>query len=488
MTDAPPPSAPAAPQDQVSVTHHTLHLNGRELRYTATAGTMVLHEERLKEGAVEGARPQAELFFVAYALEDQDAATRPLTFSFNGGPGSSSVWLHLGLLGPRRVVMGDAGQLTGPPYQLTDNEFTLLLHSDLVFIDPVSTGYSRATEGNKPADFHGFQPDIETVGEFIRLWTTRAERWLSPKFLIGESYGTTRAAALSGHLQERHGLFLNGIMLVSSILDFSTVDFTPGHDLAYVLHFPTYAATAWYHGRLDPTRTLPEVLQEAEAFAAGEYHQGLFRGARLTDEERQRLAQTYARLTGLDEAFVLRHDLRVPLDRYTKELLRTQARTVGRLDSRFTGMDRNAGGGEYEYDPSMSAIVGPYTAAINHLLRHELGYRSDLPYEVLTGRVWPWSYREFENRHVRVSDTLRGAMHRNPHLKVYVGSGYFDFATPYFATRHTLDHLALDPALHGNIREHTYEAGHMMYVHGPSLAQQSQDLASFIGWATGQDS
>lgn len=475
------------PRDEVRVSHHRISAGGREMAYTVTTGTMVLAEEQhAKTGESEGYRPRAQVFFVAYALDgDHDPRGRPVTFSFNGGPGSSSVWLHLGLLGPRRVAMGDAGALTGPPYDLTDNQFTLLAHSDLVFIDPVSTGYSRVTEGEKPGDFHGFQKDIESVGDFIRLWTSRAGRWLSPKFLIGESYGTTRAAGLSGYLQERHGMFLNGVMLISSILDFSTVDFTPGHDLPYLLHLPTAAATAWHHGKTSRQRSLTEVLREAEAFADGDYARALHAGARLGQEERRRVAERYAELTGLSTEFVLRNDLRVTLARFCKELLRDEGRTVGRLDSRFTGIDRDMGGESGEYDPSLSAILGPYTAAMNHYVRIELGFESDLPYEILTGRVRPWSYKEFENRHVRVSDILRKAMHQNPHLKVLVASGYFDFATPYHATRHTLDHLQLDPALRGNLRETFYEAGHMMYVALPSLERQAADLAAFISWASG---
>lgn len=470
--------------DEVSVTRHSVNVGGRTLNYTATAGTMVLHEEKhAKDGEFEGNRQRARIFFVAYALDDQDSTARPVTFAYNGGPGSPSLWLHLGLLGPRRVVMGDAGHLTGPPYRLTDNEFTLLTETDLVFIDPVSTGYSRVTEGEKPGDFHGFQKDIESVGDFIRLWTTRAGRWLSPKFLLGESYGTLRSAGLSGYLQERHGMFLSGLMLISAILDYATVDTTPGHDLAYVTHFPTQVATAWYHDKLGERRPLDEMLREAEAFADGSYAHALHLGARLGPDARRQIAQQYARLTGLSEAFVLNHDLRVPLARFCKELLRDQGLTVGRLDSRFTGIDRERGGSGTDYDPSYAAIVGPYTAALNHYVRQELGFESDLAYEVLSGRTRPWSNKEFENRHVRVSDTLRSAMHQNPHLKVLVAAGYYDFATPYWAARHTFDHLQLDPGLQQNVREVFYEAGHMMYVHLPSLEQQHRDLRAFIDWA-----
>ncbi len=274
-------------------------------------------------------------------------------------------------------------------------------------------------------------------------------------------------------------------MLVSSILDFATVDFTPGHDLAYVLHLPSYAAVSWYHGRLEGEQTLADVLAEAEAFADGDYSRALHLGGRLPESERQAVAETFSRLTGLNVPFVLAHDLRVPLWRYCRELLADQGRVVGRLDGRFTAPVRVGDGeGAPEYDPSMSAIQGPYTAAINHLLHVDLGFASDLPYEVLTSRVWPWSYKEFENRHVRVSDSLRLAMHQNEHLKVYVASGYYDFATPYHATRHTFDHLGLDPALRVNLRERFYEAGHMMYVHLPSLEAQHADLVEFLEWAT----
>lgn len=481
-TSAEKTSEPA--RDEVSVTRHSVTVNGHTLSYTVTAGTMVLAEEKhSKEGEAEGFKPRARVFFVAYALDDQSAESRPVTFAYNGGPGSPALWLHLGLLGPRRVVMGDAGELTGPPYTLTDNEFTLLTHSDLVFIDPVSTGYSRVTDGEKPAEFHGFKKDIESVGDFIRLWTSRAGRWLSPKFLIGESYGTMRSAGLSGYLQERHGMFLNGIMLISTILDYATVDTTPGHDLAYVTHFPTQVATAWYHGKLGKRRSLKAVLKEAEGFADGEYASALHLGARLTPAARRKVAQKYARLTGLDVNFVLQNDLRVPLMRFCKELLRDRGLTVGRLDSRFTGIDRDAGGSSIDYDPSYAAIVGPYTATFNHYVRSELGFQSDLAYEVLSGRTRPWSMKEFEGKHVRASDTLRSAMHQNPHLKVLNAAGYYDFATPYWAARHTLDHLQLDAGLRGNIREHFYEAGHMMYVHAPSLKQQADDLRAFIDWA-----
>ncbi len=474
-----------APTDNVITTRHSVRVGGEDVAYSVRAGTWVLKGERHgKDGQLEGEKPRAELFFVAYTKEGvEDTAARPITFSFNGGPGSSSVWLHLGVLGPRRVVMGDAGALLPPPYALADNPHALLDRTDLVFLDPVSTGFSRAAPGEKPGDFHGFKADIESVGDFIRLFVTRERRWLSPKYLIGESYGTTRAAGLSGYLQERHGLYLNGLMLVSSILDFGTVRTAPGNDLPFVLELPTQTATAWYHGQLEGGRSRPlaEWLGEAEAFAAGPFLRALFRGAGLPTEERAEVRTTLARLTGLSEDFVERCDLRIGLGRFRKELLRAQGLTVGRLDSRFTGRDRDRADAEAEYDPSYSAIQGPYSATLNHYLRAELGFESDLPYEILNFEVNPkWSYADFENRHVEVTDTLRSAMTANPHLRVFVASGYYDFATPYFATAHTLAHLGLPEELRANVSERFYEAGHMMYVQEESLAQLKEDLAAFL--------
>lgn len=473
-----------APQDQLSITQHSIRIAGKELRYSVTCGTMVLKEESEKEGTAEGHKPKATVFFIAYTKEGvHDQSKRPITFSFNGGPGSSSVWLHLGLLGPKRVEMGDAGALTPPPYRLVDNQHTLLEDSDLVFIDPVGTGYSRMVEGEKTREYHGFKRDLESVGEFIRLYTHRYGRWSSPKYLIGESYGTTRAAGLSGYLQERHGMYLNGIMLVSSILEFSTARFDPGNDLPHILFLPTFSATAWYHQKLPKDlqrKPLPSVLKEVETFAEGEYALALMRGSRLSSTEHQRIAQKLSRYTGLSEEYVLACNLRLEIMRFTKELLRSERKTVGRLDSRFTGTDRDAAGAAFEYDPSYAAIQGPYTATLNQYVWQELGFQSDLPYEILSGLYQNWSYKEFENQYLNVAETLRKAMSMNPYLRVYVGSGYYDLATPYFATDYTLNHLGLEPHLQGNIQVHYYPAGHMMYVHLPSLAQQAADLRNFI--------
>jgi carboxypeptidase C (cathepsin A) len=477
------PSTEAEPTDDLVTTRHSLTIKRRTLGYTATAGRIVLREESVADGAFEGHQAKAEVFVVAYTLDGADPTTRPVTFAFNGGPGSSSVWLHLGLLGPRRVAMGDAGALEPPPYGLTDNAQTLLAHSDLVFIDPVSTGYSRAVRGGKPADYHGYTKDLESVAEVIRLWTSRNTRWLSPKFLAGESYGTLRAAALASHLQRRHGMYLNGLMLISSVLDMGTIRFTEGNDRPYALFLPSYAAIAHYHGR-HGSRSLRSVLDEAEAFASAEYPRALAAGSRLSSSDYEAVLTRLAGLTGLSEEYLRQVRLRPEHLRFFRELRRSEGLVVGRLDGRFTGWEADDAGERPATDPAHAAVTGPYTAALNHYVRAELEYACDLPYEVLTDRVQPWSYAEFEGSHVSVAGELATAMRNNPHLRVHVGSGYHDGATPYFAAEQVLAGLRIPDELRANIETRYYEAGHMMYIHGPSRVQQSGDLAAFVAAAS----
>lgn len=478
------PPADAPPADDLVSTSHTVTTAAGELAYTATAGRIVLREEVLTDGAFDGHQPKAEMFVVAYTLDGADPATRPVTFAFNGGPGSSSVWLHLGLLGPRRVRSGDVDDAVPPPYSVVDNVETLLAHSDLVFIDPMSTGFTRAVKGGKPGAYHGFTGDRDAVAEMIRLWTTRNNRWLSPKFLAGESYGTLRAAALAGHLADRHGMALNGVMLISSVIDMATIRFTPGNDAPYALFLPTYAALAHYHGK-HPDRTLQDVVAEATELAERDYPWALARGARLTAEEKQDMASRVAAVTGLDVDYVLRANLRIEHQHFYAELRRREGLTIGRLDGRFTATPENQNASTITVDASYSAIQAPYTAAANHYLRAELEYTSDLTYEIISEKVQPWSYAEFENRAVCVVEDLAKAMRGNPFLKVHVAFGYHDGATPFAAAEHTLAQLGIPDSLRGNISRRYYEAGHMMYVHEPSRIAQSADLGAFIQWATG---
>ncbi len=482
--DAKPEAPKPEVQDKLVETKHRITLNGETFAYTVTTGTLVLKEESEKDGASEGEKPKATFFFIAYTRDDvRDPRTRPVTFSFNGGPGSSSVWLHMGVLGPRRTAMTDIGELPPPPYRLVENEYSLLDVSDLVFIDPVGTGFSRAVTGEKDRAYHGFKKDVESVGDFIRLYTTRYGRWLSPKFLIGESYGTTRAAGLSGYLQDRHGLYLNGIMLISSILNFATADFRVGNDLPHIMFLPTFTATAWYHKKLDADlqQDLRATLDQAEQFALNEYASALMQGDALGADARANIVKRLAQLTGLTPEYIERTNLRIDIFRFIKELLRDQRRTVGRLDSRFQGTERDAAGESVENDISFSNIIGPYTATFYDYVRRELKFESDLPYEILSLKVnAQWSFTEFENQYVNVADTLRKAMSINPFLKVFVANGYYDLATPYLATEYTFNHLGLDESLRGNVSMTYYEAGHMMYIHIPSLAQLKQDLVTFM--------
>ena len=459
-----------------SVTRHSVCIAGEEINYTATAGTLLLKTDDEK--------PKASIFYVAYMRDGvEDVAHRPLTFAFNGGPGSSSVWLHLGLLGPQRVLMDEEGGPLPPPFQLVNNEYSLLDVTDLVFIDPVSTGYSRPVPGEDAKQFHGVTQDIESVGEFIRLYTTRVQRWSSPKFLIGESYGTTRAAGLSAHLHQTLGMYLNGIMLISAILNFQSARFDLGNDLPYILFLPSYAASAWYHKKLPDSlqsKPLREFLREVEAFAAGDYNVALMKGDALSGDERAAVIDQLARYTGLSATYIEHTNLRINIHRFVKELLRDERRTIGRFDSRFKGIDRDAAGERHEYDPSYAIIQGAYTAALNHYMRSVLAFKSDRVYEILTANVQPWDYSKFQNQYVNVAEDLRKAMTYNPFLRVFVANGYYDLATPYFATEYTFHHLGLDPELQGHVAMGYYEAGHMMYLHRLSLAALKRDLASFI--------
>jgi len=472
---------PTITEEKSSLTEHTIKLNGEELKYKVTTGTIVLKEEDVDTGEKE----KASIFYIAYTKVPESSG-RPVTFSFNGGPGSSSVWLHLGLLGPKRVLMDEEGAPVGPPHQLVNNEQTLLDQTDLVFIDPVSTGYSRTVPKEKPEQFHNVKKDIESVGDFIRIWTTRNMRWTSPKFLIGESYGTTRAAGLAGYLHQRHGMYLNGIMFVSSILNFITAKFDEGNDLPFILFLPTYTATAWYHEKLpkDLQENFDAAIDEARQFALNEYTVALMKGNDLGQKQRKEITKKLSRLTGLSENYVEGTDLRINIHRFCKELLRDEGATVGRLDSRYKGFDRDNVGEMNEFDPSYAAILGPYTATMYDYLRRDLAYETDLPYEILKSLYESWKYEEYQNNYVNTAKDLRRGFQLHPNLKVIVCNGYYDLATPFLATEYTFNHIPLPEKQQANIQMKYYEAGHMMYLHQGSLKKLSTDLHDFINEAS----
>ncbi len=451
------------------VTHHKMG----KLEYSVTVGMLPLKDEF--------GETEAGIFYIAYTKKGgKDSAKRPLMFSFNGGPGSASLWLHLGVVGPKRVKMKSDGGMPAPPFELIDNPETWLEHCDLVFIDPVGTGFSRAATPELAKKFWSLEGDVASIGEFIRLFLSRNDRWLSPLFMVGESYGTTRAAGLSGYLVER-GIAFNGIVLVSSILNFQTARFNKGNDLPYQVFLPTYTATAWFHGQLNAP-TLAEVLAESEEFAGGEYPVALSKGDRLSAEERAAVAVKLSRLTGLSEEYIQQTDLRPNIHHFCKELMRKDKRTVGRLDSRFTGIDSVANTGEPEHDPAMTLLMPPYTSTVNDYLRKTLGWKTDMPYYVFNpGELWKnWSYGDAGAGHPDTSEELRKALSKNPHMKIFVASGYYDLATPYYATEYTLSHLGLDPTLRANIRTEYYEAGHMMYIEETCLAKLNKEVSEFL--------
>lgn len=454
-------------------THHDIIFKGQTYPYIARAGVLPLKDEFDET--------EAEIFFTAYELSSPQQSDRPLTFVFNGGPGSSSIWLHMGAVGPMRVCMEPEGWMPPPPYRLEPNTSTWLDVSDLVFVDPVGTGYSRAINDTLDKKFWSFKGDIKSVGEFIRLYLTRYQRWASPLYLAGESYGTTRAAGLAGHLVET-GIAFSGIILLSTALDLRPIFFGQGDDLPFPLFVPTYAATAWYHQRLSPElqqRSLPEIMAEVEAWAESELTVALMKGDRLTPNDRTHIAQTLAHYTGLDTDYVLGSNLRIDIFRFCKELLRHEKRSVGRLDARFKGIEALTVTEQPEFDPSMLAIQAPYTAMFNHYVRAELGVETDLNYEPLSRKVnqnWAWEKGSLPN----TGEALRSAIAKNPYMRVFVGQGYYDLATPHFATEYMISHLNLDPDLRSHVHIKLYEAGHMFYLDLNSLAMLKQDIAKFL--------
>jgi carboxypeptidase C (cathepsin A) len=476
-----PKSKPIELRDRKTSAQFTGKFGSEKISYTATAATQVF----------ESAEEKVSFFYISYTQDEADPATRPIVFCFNGGPGSSTVWLNLGLFGPKRMKFDDEGFKVGMQGRLVDNEYSILDVADVVCIDAMGTGFSRTEKKGEEEKFHHFKKDIEAFSEFIVHYLNRNGRWASPKFLAGESYGTLRGAGIARELFVNHNVEFNGIIFISMILNYQTsaIDSDkrlvhPGNDLPFAVYLPTYAATAWYHGRLPEqyqSMSLRDLLDEVEGFALGEYWTALAQGDQLDDERRKELTERVRAYTGLSAAFLDRYDLRIHIMRFCKELLADQKRTVGRLDSRYVGIDRPGASESLEADPSGDATRGVAAAALNSYLRHEIGFDSEDVYNIMSMDVWKkWDYEDFKGRYVDTSEDFRELLSRSPGTKVFVANGYYDLATPHFATEYTFSHMGLDPEVRPNVQMEYYEAGHMMYVHRPSLVKLADDLREFV--------
>lgn len=456
--------------DEPVVTQHEARIGGQTVAYTAEAGWLPIRED---------GKLMAKMFYVAYTRDGvQDPSTRPLMFSFNGGPGTASVWMHMGYTGPRRVVYDDEGFAVRPPGTVEDNPHSIIDVADIVYIDPVATGFSRMVEGEEPHRYHGTMSDIESVGEFIRMYIVRNDRYTSPKFVIGESYGTTRASGLAGHLVDAHQIYLNGVILVSM----TGLGIEQGSDVSFATALPQLSATAWYHQQLPndlQSRSLRDVLDEVETFAMTDYLAALVQGDRLADGDRAETAQRVARYTGVSPQYVQSTNLRINTRRFWKELLRDQGLTVGRLDSRYLGVDIDDAGENPEYDPALADWNGAFSDAVRRYLREELQYETDLKYNIW-GPVRPWNRNDGSGP---VADMLREAMRDNPYLKVLIQAGYYDAATDYYGAVYTISHVQPGGEFRDRFRFAFYESGHMMYLRRADLETSNDDLRDFIRWS-----
>jgi carboxypeptidase C (cathepsin A) len=455
------------------ITHHQTTLNGKTFNYTATAGRLPI-----KRG---DGKTEAEMFFVAYTLDAQAAAKRSLTFSFNGGPGSASVWLHMGALGPKRVVMQPNGFMPAAPYRLEDNPDTLLDRSDIVMVDAMATGYSRAATAELTKKFLGVKGDIQGFGEFIRLYLSRYDRWSSPLFLLGESYGTTRAAGIAGYLAD-HGIAFNGVTLLSMAVDFETLEWNKSNDLPYLLLVPSFNMIAGYHHKLsaDLAQDMAKTREEVVRWSNNDYALALGKGDAMTPDEHRKIVEQLSRYIGLRPEVIEAHNLRIDVPTFTRELLLDQKLVTGRLDGRFTSPNP---GDERGYDPTSAAILPPYTSAFNNYLRTELNYKSDMPYRVFAydqPGFQNWEWGNAVEGFPSTAGGLRSAMIKNPYMKILVMEGYYDLATPFTAANWTMDHLDLGPQFRQNISYATYNAGHMVYIDRAEHDKMKKDLVDFM--------
>jgi len=468
------------PEAQTWTTEHQASIGGQSLEYTATAGTMLMKDDDDK--------PVALIGYTAYVSDDDDKANRPLMFAYNGGPGSASIWLHMGVLGPQRAVVTDAGFSPAGPFRRVENDYSILDEADLVMIDPVGTGFAKVVGEGKTEDFWGVDQDIKSISDFIVRYITENGRWASPKFILGESYGGMRSGGVAYRLLTVHNMALNGVILVSPFMEMTTGFAGLGIDLPHVMFLPTYAATAWYHNALDEKpENLQALMEDVSAFAIQEYAPALLAGRRLSSADRQAVLAGLSRYTGLSEEYWDRANLRIDEGRFTQELLRISGKTVGRVDSRFKGESINKLAESAPYDPFTTAIGPSYLAAFMDYYRADLEVEASDTYVVSGGffMKWDWGHQQpdlsgFELPFPNTAVDLEFAMKHNPAMKVLVQQGYFDLATPHFATEYVIDHMNLTPELRDNIVFEYYEAGHMMYVHEPSLEKFKDDLAEFV--------
>ncbi|MBO0857613.1 MAG: peptidase S10 [Chloracidobacterium sp.] len=463
-----PRPTPPPPEEKSSVTHNSVHIGGQEIKYTATAATYIIK--------ADDGLPKATFFFVGYTKDDSpDKSKRPVSFIYNGGPGSASSYTHMGL-GPRRILLTDDGFGMPAPYSVVENGDTFLDATDMVFIDAVSTGYSRPAPGENPSQFYGVEQDATYFADFIYQYLTRNERWASPKFLIGESYGTTRSAQLSYTLQRRHQIYLNGVVLLSAVAFGNW-----GADDRTIFFLPTLITAAWYHKALSPDLqklSVGELAQKARQFAHGEYAAALEKGDELPPAEYQKVVKELAHLTGLSPKYIEQTNLRVSPFRWFKELLRDKRLTLGRIDARFTGMDADAAGERDEYDPSLASYDGSYVAMFQDYVRRELKWNTEM-YYTLSANVRPWD----QGQPGMPAESLRSAMTQQGHLKLMVLCGYYDVATPFNGIEQTISHMNLEPSIRKNVSFAYFEAGHMMYVEKKSREKLRQDLVNFINGA-----